>query len=125
MKRSSSGSSHTPELSLNTKPHISSDTDPISDADDYSPTTPAKKKAKAGNKAATPKKEKAEKVITPKKDRSDAGQGNGEWTPDVREAFMDLVIATGYKAMSLEQAAADVRVFLIPNVLCRGMHCSS
>jgi hypothetical protein len=33
---------------------------------------------------------------------------NGEWDPEKRAAFMDLIIAAGYKAINLDEVAGTV-----------------
>jgi ABC-type sugar transport system substrate-binding protein len=50
--------------------------------------------------------------ITPSKETKKSPQKvkpeNGEWDPEKRATFMDLVIAAGYKAINLDEVASTV-----------------
>jgi hypothetical protein len=90
MKRSSSATSSSPEAS--------------SDCCDLKPkldTPPPKKKTTKGiPKTPTPR----QKVTA----RGNMNADNGEWTPEKKAKFMDIIIELGYKHADLGAVAAEV-----------------
>lgn len=79
-----------------------------SESDDFKPdVTPppptSNKKTKGRKVPSTPAPKKKAK-----KESSRSGGGNGEWTPEKKEIFMDRIIATGYKGINLGELAEEV-----------------
>jgi hypothetical protein len=69
-------------------------------------------------KAKTPSTPSPKKKV--KRESSGSGSGiggNGEWTPEKKEIFMDRVIATGYRTLDLGQLAEEVSILNLLLVL--------
>jgi hypothetical protein len=88
MKRSSLEVSPTPsaDIDIDIKPDL---------------TSPSKKP----KKTPSPTKSRPKSPTKPKKEGESQ---NGEWDKEKRAAFMDLIIAAGYKAVNLDEVAASV-----------------
>jgi hypothetical protein len=71
-------------------------------------TPPPSKKVKKELVPETPKAAKSPKKPRTPKAPKDDNAVVGQWTPEKRESFMDLIIANGYKSTDLNAVAEEV-----------------